>query len=557
MQKICKQCTSNFEVTDSDLAFYDKISPVFNSVKYSLPPPTLCPDCRRQRRLAWRNERNLYHRKCNATGEDIITVYHPKSDIQVYHHKFWWGDSWNIKEYARDIDFSRSFFDQLNDLRRVVPRPSLMVMGNENSDYVNHCGYSKNCYLSFNTDYSENCFYSSNCLRSKDSYDLFNCEACELCYDSQDLKDCYQVIRSSNCQNCSELYFCDDMIGCRDCFGCKNLRNKQYYFFNEKLSSDEYKKKIQTIMDGSFKKYSDISRQCAEHLLTLPYRFLHIVQCENVSGDYLENCRNTLYCFDSFNDQDVAYSTVLSDCKDTYDFDIGGYNCELCYEMVSAGDRDYHCLFCMNIWGNAIDCFYCDIGIRIKNCFGCIGLRDSEYCILNKQYTKEEYELLVPKIIELMKQYDEWGGFQGMGHSLYSYNETLSQSYFPLTETEATNLGLEWRQKNVREFQAQIFTPPDNIFEMPDSVVKEVFSCGFCSKNFKVLSQELTFYKKHSLPLPKDCPDCRHNQRIRRRNPVKLSERSCSKCGVEMKTSYAPERPEIVYCEKCYLSEIY
>jgi hypothetical protein len=28
-----------------------------------------------------------------------------------------------------------------------------------------------------------------------------------------------------------------------------------------------------------------------------------------------------------------------------------------------------------------------------------------EYCILNKQYTKEEYEILVPKIIEHMKTF--------------------------------------------------------------------------------------------------------------------------------------------------------
>jgi hypothetical protein len=46
-----------------------------------------------------------------------------------------------------------------------------------------------------------------------------------------------------------------------------------------------------------------------------------------------------------------------------------------------------------------------------SNLFGCIGLRGKEYCILNKQYTKEEYETLVPKIIEKMKADGEWGEF--------------------------------------------------------------------------------------------------------------------------------------------------
>jgi hypothetical protein len=28
--KICKYCNSSFEITDKDLEFYDKISPIFN-----------------------------------------------------------------------------------------------------------------------------------------------------------------------------------------------------------------------------------------------------------------------------------------------------------------------------------------------------------------------------------------------------------------------------------------------------------------------------------------------------------------------------------------------
>jgi hypothetical protein len=29
------------------------------------------------------------------------------------------------------------------------------------------------------------------------------------------------------------------------------------------------------------------------------------------------------------------------------------------------------------------------------------------------------------------------------------------------------------------------------------------------------------------------------------------------KCNVEFETSYAPDRSEIVYCEKCYQQEVY
>jgi hypothetical protein len=65
--KICKQCNSSFEITDKDLEFYDKISPTFNGEKFEIPAPTLCSDCRQQRRIVWRNERKLYRRKDSAT----------------------------------------------------------------------------------------------------------------------------------------------------------------------------------------------------------------------------------------------------------------------------------------------------------------------------------------------------------------------------------------------------------------------------------------------------------------------------------------------------------
>jgi hypothetical protein len=98
--KQCKHCNSSFEITDKDLEFYDKISPSFPSPdsmesglgKYKIPSPTLCPDCRQQRRLSFRNERKLYKRKCDATGKLIISMYSPDKKFKVYDNDFWWSD---------------------------------------------------------------------------------------------------------------------------------------------------------------------------------------------------------------------------------------------------------------------------------------------------------------------------------------------------------------------------------------------------------------------------------------------------------------------------------
>ena len=78
MTKTCSKCSQRFDVEENDLKFYDEISPVFGGKKYAVPPPNLCPDCRQQRRLAWRNERTLYTRKCDATGKDMVSVSLPR-----------------------------------------------------------------------------------------------------------------------------------------------------------------------------------------------------------------------------------------------------------------------------------------------------------------------------------------------------------------------------------------------------------------------------------------------------------------------------------------------
>ena len=75
MQKGCKKCDVKFEVTDRDQEYYAKIE---------VPHPTLCPDCRTQRRMSFRNERNLYKGKCGLCGDTMISAYKPGHKFPVY-----------------------------------------------------------------------------------------------------------------------------------------------------------------------------------------------------------------------------------------------------------------------------------------------------------------------------------------------------------------------------------------------------------------------------------------------------------------------------------------
>jgi len=79
---------------------------------------------------------------------------------------------------------------------------------------------------------------------------------------------------------------------------------------------------------------------------------------------------------------------------------------------------------------------YSDTCHACKDCFGCVGIRHKQYCIFNKQYSQEEYEQLVPKIIEHMKQTGERGEFFPTDMSIFGYNETEAQTYYPMTKEE-------------------------------------------------------------------------------------------------------------------------
>ena len=185
--RVCQNCKQDFIIDAQDFDFYTKIK---------VPPPTFCPECRLQRRLAWRNERGLYRRKCDAPGHEemIITMYPPELTLPVYDQKYWWSDAWDPMEFAREYDFSRPFFEQWKDLLYIIPAPALINLQDVDSDYCNFTYQSKNCYLNFASDMNEDTAYLYHSIENRDCFDMlgsrkneksFQLVDCEQCYDSE------------------------------------------------------------------------------------------------------------------------------------------------------------------------------------------------------------------------------------------------------------------------------------------------------------------------------------------------------------------------------------
>ncbi|MBU0577530.1 hypothetical protein KKF73_03110, partial [Patescibacteria group bacterium] len=392
--KNCKNCTTGFEVTDSDRQFYAKVK---------VPEPTLCPDCRLQRRMVWRNERSLYKRKCDFSGDSIISWIAPNKPYKVYKKNIWWSDKWNALDYGRDFDFSRPFFEQFDELLKDVPWLDLLVDRAVNSDYVNFCNNNKDCYLIYASNDNESCYYCNSIWSCKDCIDCFQAFDCELCYTCVDVNNCYGSKYCKNCNNCSECLFCENSQNCKNCFGCVNLVGKEYCFMNEQLSKADYEKRIGNLKLDSLNRIQEAREFFKKHRLQFPMKFAQIINCENSTGDAIKNCKNSKECFDTSNAEDCKW-IFLGDgpLKDCYD-GCGLQGTELGYEVVVNGLPAIRTLFSAYVWKNVSDIYYSVLCPSSRNCFGCASLHKGNYCILNKQYSKEEYEKLVPKIIEHMK----------------------------------------------------------------------------------------------------------------------------------------------------------
>jgi len=538
MNKNCKQCGAEFEITDSDLKFYDKISPVIAGKRQSVPEPTFCPDCRMQRRFAFRNERNLYKRKSDLSGKEIVTCYHPDENVKVYEQDEWWGDKWEGCDFGMDYDFNKRFFEQFDELQKKVPMIALHTVNNQNSQYVNYTGECKDCYMIFGPVYSEDClygspYYSKNCIDSllvRDSQFCYQCITCE---------KCYQCFFSQDCVNSDDLSFCYDCHGCSDCIACTGLRNKKHQIFNKQYTPEDYEEKKKMLDFSSMEQLENISRKFKDQKLHVPRRYSVEVSTENCTGNYIYQSKTSNDCYDVQRAWDCRYLAQTIDTKDCCDCNYTEEN-ELAYEYMGYY-RDVHCMFSI-VCANSSDVFYSAYCMSCKNCFGCIGLRHKEYCILNKQYAKDEYEELLPKIIEKMRRHGEWGEYFPIKISPFCYNETVANEYFPLSEEEAIKRGFRWRQKDKRDYQK------------PHG---DVLACASCGKNYKLQKAEEIFYKRYHLPSPEKCPDCRHIKRLSMRPPRKLWDRECSNCKKSIRSSYSPNQPEIIYCDECYLKQTY
>ena len=558
----CQNCKNDFTIEPDDFLFYEKIK---------VPPPTFCPQCRMQRRAVFRNQNKLFRNKSSVSGQNILALVPMESSIKVVTQEEWFSDDWDPIDSGMEIDFSRPFLSQLMDLHFKIPQYNLNVARMVNSPYSGNAEDLKNCYMIFNATSSEDCVYgtgyyfSKNCL---DNCDIYNSE---LCSNSFWLEKCSRVHFSEECKECIEVYFSKNCANCMYCVGCVNLRNKSYCIENIQYTKEEYYKKLQ---EFGFDKYSNLIKYknfILDFWNKFPKKYLQGVMNLNSSGVYVTESKNVKDSYIVKGGENLKYVQFINEApnKDSMDITVWGTNSELAYEYSACGSGIYNSKFLVDCWPDVRNSEY-SLHCRSSNAlFGCVGLSKKEYCIFNKQYTKDEYFEMVDKIKKHMNQMPyidkkgliyKYGEFFPIEFSWYGYNNTLAQELLPLTKEEALEQHYAWYEVQQTNYVATMNSVdlPDSILDTPDDIVSEVIQCD-CSKKYKIIPQELILLKSIKIPIPRTCPDCRYQEKINRRLKPVLYKMKCMKneCSNVFETGYDPKDDHVVYCEKCYQQEVY
>ena len=562
--KTCQNCKQDFVIEPDDFTFYQKID---------VPPPTFCPECRFQRRLAFFNLTTLYKRPCDLCKKEFVSTFAPGTPYVVYCPKCWWSDDWDAYSYGREYDFSRPFFEQWEKLHRQVPMGGLSTdyLTLVNSEYTNHAGHLKNCYLIFQADFNEDCACGVYLKRNTSLLDCSNALNSEWCYD------CMHIFKNSRCVgtmgNVTETLegiFLRDCDNCQNCFASANLRNKKYYIFNEPYTKEKYFEAIKKWDLGSYKTYQEVKKLTHEHWKKLPPRPAYDDFSVNCTGSYVFESKNCKESFDVSGVEDGKYLFMLSlaPMKDCYDVSAWGNNINLAYESVAVGENISDVRFCDETGLNLLDAEYSKMVFGGSHVFGCIGIKKGEYCILNKRYSEQEFKELKKKIIAHMDEMPytdkkgrvyKYGEFFSAELSPYPYNDTLAQRFFPISSTKATEENYRWKEdeKTNHIITKQVAELPDHIKDVPQSITSEVIGCATCGRGFKMIQFEFEFLKKMNLPLPRQCPFCRLRERLDQWvKELRMIDRVCSKCGTQFQTHYSKEEAEYILCKKCYQQEV-
>lgn len=356
----------------------------------------------------------------------------------------------NAWAYFIEYDHEKSFFQNFQYFHDIFPFQHMFhIMDNENSEYTDCAFGTKNTYLSFIIGFNaENVCYSALCYVNV--HNIFNsCLACNNSsniYSSAWITDSHNIFYSRFISDSSNIWFSANLMGCEECIGCDGLQNQRYNIGNIAYSKKEYEKKKEQILKDKkwfWRYYKHILKKKWINFASENVKWEYIIKSSNIkNGGWvvnMHNCRNVL----------IGNGDKWS--QNLYDwFDVGINGTDF-YGVMWAGWSQTTQLYCsLQITGSSF-IYYSYFLENCHHCLGCIWLKNKSYCILNKQYTKEEWEILAEKIFASMEADETLGEFFPASMNPFYFNDTLAYLIDDsFTKEEVEKDGYLWRDEPIK-----------------------------------------------------------------------------------------------------------
>lgn len=521
----------------------------------NMPPPALQGMSRIQVPLAFWPYGFMHKETCDKSGESMVTIF-TKEKFPIYKREHWYDDTW--ERPSMEIDWNRPFLDQMLELQTKTPHFHVLGYKNENCDYNEDIWFSKNCYMCRHVGYGEDLLYCYRMVTNRACTDCTYCLKTEQCYSCVYCIESTALYYSLYSNNCSYSYFLYDCRNCHDCVLCWNMRNKQYCIENVQYTKERYEEKV---AEMNLQSRSSLLKLHATFLEKIKRDAIHRVdrnlRTEDSLGNHLVDCKNVRYGYFWEDGEDCAYAFRGAENKDVFN-SCGMFKCELTH-FASQCTETYqvsHALYSANTkFSNFIDqCVDC------KNLLGCVGLYKKQYCILNKQYSKEEYEELKPRVLKKLEEEGALNSFFPIKFAYSTYNQSLAALFFRETEESAKEKGFIWGGIESKKTSKGIpgDSLPDSAKEVTTDFLGKEYACSVTQHPYNFIDQEIRFYKEMKLPLPEHYPEFRQLKRYQLVPPVDMRSTSCNKCGTTIDTYY-PEHWHYanIYCESCYEKAVY
>lgn len=515
----------------------------------NVPLPRLCEEERYRRLLSFRNDRKFFWRTCDKTGEKIYSTYPPNAPFPVCSFEYWLEDPRDGTQYGQDYDPQVPFFTQLLWLWKSVTRPASTVR-NLVAAMIEHplFGASGSSFV-FSGQRVQDCHYCYDVRDARHCMDCYRISSCEQCYECIDCVDCRLLRWAEHCRNCTDSWFISNCENCHHCLFSTNLSGKSYYVCNESVSKERYEEVLAEQALHVRLRAEEAIEEYAVFLRNYPIPHIYADNASSCSGNYLRACSDVIDCYECSNVTNSAYCFNLNDAEACLDGLGFGEGLSTAVNFVSVGMHAKNIFNCVECHTNISDLSFCLHCENSSHLFGCVGMRGAEYCILNKRYSRQEYERLRNDIEAVMEARSEWGKMLPPGLCDFPYNHSMASDYFPLSKVQAVMMGYRWDDEHDGVRPSQLLygdAPGERFAEVPAVVSEEtrqqlldrIFVCEMSGAPFKFSLHDINLYQVLGVPPPARAFEQRHQDRLRKLSPRKIIERPSDKTGKAIRTAF-------------------